>query len=172
MIPRARRSLFAGVIVSAVAVFGISTFNVASASPDPVSDEALSFTTETFAYPNAEKILKERGIVLRKGDGHIVLADCTVSRDIEVLSTRREEPNPDKGRFCFKVTGTGKTGYLALEIPKVHHLSTGDFAVKASLTADGKTQEVSVDKYDDASVGEGTKVPGSPTVLVELRVTG
>lgn len=172
MIPRARRVLFAGIVASVTAAVGISTLNVASASPDPASDDSLSFTAETFAYPNAAKILKERGIILRKGDGHIILADCSASRDIEVLSTRTDEPNPDRGRFCFKVTGTGKAGYLALEIPKVHHLSTGDFAIHASLTADGKTQEVSVPKYDDASVGEGTKVPGSPTVLVELRVAG
>ncbi|MEU4209054.1 hypothetical protein AB0F13_03445 [Streptomyces sp. NPDC026206] len=167
-----RRTLFAGIVASLAAVLGLSALGVATAAPDPADDDAMSFAVENFAYPDAAKALKEHGVALRRGDGHIVLADCNVSRDIVVLSSRTEEPNPDRGKFCFKVTGTGKTGYLSLEIPKVHHLSTGDFAIRASLTADGKTTDVSVDKNEDASVGQGTKAPGSPTVLVELRVTG
>ncbi|MFI1253669.1 hypothetical protein ACH4U6_07685 [Streptomyces netropsis] len=172
MISRVRRMLFAGVIGAVSVVAGGSTLGVATAAPQPAGDGALRPAVETFEYPNAAKILKERGIALRKGDGHILLADCKVADDIVVLSTRIEEPNPDRGTFCFKVTGTGKTGYLSLEIPKVHNISTKDFSVRASLTADGQTQNINVAKNDMEVVGQGTNPPGSPTVLVELRVTG
>ncbi|MEV4868486.1 hypothetical protein [Streptomyces syringium] len=165
--------LIACVIGAVSVVVGGSTLGVATAAtPQPVGDGGLRPAVETFDYPNAAKILKERGIALRKGDGHILLADCKVSEDIVVLSTRIEEPNPDKGTFCFKVTGSGKTGYLSLEIPKVHNISTKDFSVRASLTADGQTQNVNVAKNDMEVVGQGHDPLGSPTVLVELRVTG
>ncbi|RLU87633.1 hypothetical protein CTZ27_23050 [Streptomyces griseocarneus] len=127
---------------------------------------------ETFEYPNAAKILKERGIALRKGDGHILLSDCATTSDIVVWSNRNEEPNPDRGKYCFKVTGSGKSGYLSLEIPKVFLVSTGDHAVRASLVADGKSWDIDVAKNDGKSVSQGSPSPGSATVLVELRVTG
>ncbi|WP_372407415.1 hypothetical protein [Streptomyces luteireticuli] len=127
---------------------------------------------ETFEYPNAAKILKERGITLHKGDGHILLADCGLTQDIVVLSTRIDEPNPDRGRYCFKVTGTGRSGYLSLEIPKVISISTGDYLVRANVTADGRTTTVDVPRNETKPVGQGTNPPGSPAVLVDLRVTG
>ncbi|MGO4463813.1 hypothetical protein AB4039_42145, partial [Streptomyces sp. M-16] len=41
-----------------------------------VADEGPGYAIEDFGYPNADKILAERGITLKRGDGHIVLADC------------------------------------------------------------------------------------------------
>ncbi|MFB1044436.1 hypothetical protein [Streptomyces chrestomyceticus] len=143
----------------------------AAAAPGTADEATLPYSVETFDYPNAAKILKERGIALRKGDGHIVLAkDCNVTQDIAILTS--DVGNPDRGRYCFKVTGTGKTGYLTLEIPKVLVIKTADYHVQASVTADGTTTSVDVPKNQKASVGEGTNPPGGPAVLVELRVTG
>ncbi|MEV5138594.1 hypothetical protein AB0K71_23550 [Streptomyces syringium] len=160
--------LSGGVIGAVSIVMGASTLGVAAAAPQPGDDAVLRPAVETFDYPNAARILKERGIALRKGDGHILLADCNAYDDIVVLSSRIDEPN---ARYCFRVTGTGKTGYLSLEIPKVHNIATRDFAVRATLTADGKTENVSVAKNDMEAVGQGTNPPGAPAVLVELRVT-
>ncbi|MCC3774088.1 hypothetical protein K6I33_002307 [Streptomyces sp. UNOB3_S3] len=142
----------------------------ATAAPASADEEQLSYAVENFEYPNAAKILQERGIILRKGDGHIVLGDCKTDEDIVVNSTSVN--NADRGRYCFKVTGTGKTGYLTLEIPKVVTISAGDYAVRAKVTADSQTTTVDVPKNEMTSVGQGTTRPGGPAVLVELRVTG
>ncbi|MDT0453796.1 hypothetical protein [Streptomyces hesseae] len=133
----------------------------------PAEEADPPYTVETFEYPNAAKILKEQGIALHKGDGHILLADCKISTDIQVFTRHNKE-----GRYCFKVTGTGKTGYLSLEIPQAFNVTTGDYAVRASVTADGKTSIVDIPKNDVRAIGEGTNPPGSPASLVELRVTG
>ncbi len=172
MLSRVRRIAFAGAVGAASAVLGSSALFTATAAPNPGGDAPLPSAVETFEYPNAAKILKERGIALRKGDGHILLSDCAATTDIVVWSSRIEEPNPDRGQYCFKVTGSGKAGYLSLEIPKVYRIATGDYAVRASLTADGRTQDINVAKNDGESVGQATNPPGSPTVLVELRITG
>lgn len=135
----------------------------AVADPSPAGESPLSSAVETFNYPNAAKILKEKGIALRKGDGHILLADCNVSKDIQVFST-----HTDEGRYCFRVTGSGKSGYLSLEIPDSFIVMVGDYAVRASVTSEGVTSTVEVPKNKQRSVGEGEG--GSPAVLVELRV--
>ncbi|MBZ4322744.1 hypothetical protein JNW98_25795 [Streptomyces sp. SCA2-4] len=138
------------------------------AAADPGTDPATPpFAVETFEYPNAAQILKEKGIALHKGDGHILLADCNTAQDIRVMTRQTAE-----GQYCFKVTGTGKTGFLELEIPKVFSIMTGEYAVQANLTSEGKTQTVNVAKNGAEGVGESANPPGKPTVLVKLRVTG
>ncbi|MEU7167402.1 hypothetical protein AB0A70_22615 [Streptomyces morookaense] len=170
MISCARRKLLAGAVGVAVVVAIGSAVGVATAAPASSDDEKqLSYAVENFEYPNAAKILQERGIILRKGDGHIVLGDCKTDEDIIVNGTALD--NPDRGRYCFKVTGTGKTGYLTLEIPKVVTISAGDYGIRANVTADGATTTVDVPKNDMKSVGEGMARPSGPAVLVELRVT-
>ncbi|AZQ71327.1 hypothetical protein EKH77_08970 [Streptomyces luteoverticillatus] len=161
----------AGFIGTASVIAGGYTFAVAAPAPAPTDEAAPPTAVETFSYPNADKILKEKGIVLRKGDGHILLADCKTSTDI-VVGTRQNA----EGRYCFKVTGNGKSGYLALEIPETFNIKTADYAVRAKVTAEGTTDTVDVPKNGFKGVGEGKPAteggPGAPTVLVELRVTG
>ncbi|UYQ61751.1 hypothetical protein [Streptomyces peucetius] len=119
---------------------------------------------EEFNYPDADKILAEKGIKLLKGDGHLLLADCDSSVNQIQVWTRQTAD----GMYCFRATGS--SGYLTLEIPDVFAIQTSDRPVSADLTAEGKTQTVDVPKDDFKGVGEG--VGGAPTVLVELRVTG
>lgn len=162
--------LAAGAVATASVIAAVPAVGSANAAP---ADEAVPpSAVETFEYPNAAKILKEQGIALRKGDGHILLADCKVSRDIQVLTSVNHPGQSEQGTYCFRVTGTGKTGYLTLEVPKVYNIMTGDVAVRANLTAEGRTQTVAVAKNDAAGVGSGAPVPGAATTLVELRVTG
>lgn len=182
VISRARKALTVGVISGAAAVAGVSTLAVAQAAPQSAHNAAQQsagdanppYAVETFDYPNAAKILREQGILLRKGDGHIILADCQApdGQDIQV-STGVNHPGQTKtGRYCFKVTGTGKTGYLTLELPQVYNIMTGDVAVQADLTSAGKTQSVDVPKNFTKGVGPGDNPLAGPTVLVELRVKG
>ncbi|MEV0374200.1 hypothetical protein AB0I10_31090 [Streptomyces sp. NPDC050636] len=171
-----------GVISAAAAVVGGSTLAVAQAAPQLAHDAAQRsaddvsppYAVETFDYPNAAKILKEQGILLRKGDGHIVLADCRNpdSKDIQVLTSVKHPGQTMQGRYCFKVTGTGKIGYLTLELPQVYNIMTGDVAVQADLTSAGETQSVDVPKNAIKGVGPGANPPAGPTVLVALRVKG
>ncbi|MFC9622228.1 hypothetical protein ACFTXM_20270 [Streptomyces sp. NPDC056930] len=124
---------------------------------------------EDYSYPGAAGIEATRGIKLKKGDGHILLAECDQSASqITVLTVKDDSANRD-GTYCFRVTA--KTGYLTLELPRVFALETADHPLSADLTAEGKTQTVVVPKDGFESVGEGT-VGGARSVLVEIRVTG
>ncbi|MGI5336743.1 hypothetical protein ACQEVS_04750 [Streptomyces sp. CA-181903] len=156
--------------VASVALVVGATTSTAAPSTVPAGNPALSYAVEGFEYPNAANILKERGIALRKGDGHILLSDCAVTQDIVVNTNNLD--NVDRGKYCFKVTGTGKTGQLTLEVPKVISITAGNYLVQASLTSEGQTTEVGVPKYDTTVVGQGANPTGNPAVLVKLRVKG
>ncbi|MEU3354039.1 hypothetical protein [Streptomyces sp. NPDC037389] len=159
--------LIVGAVGTVTAIAAAVSVSSASAAPTPTDEATQPSAVETFEYPNAEKILKEKGIALRKGDGRILLADCAASQDIVVMTRHNDE-----GQYCFKVTGNGKSGYLTLEVPKAFYLTTEDYAIRAKLTADGKTETVDVPKNGYKGVGEGGSPPGKSTTLVELRVTG
>jgi hypothetical protein len=132
---------------------------------------------EDFAYPNAASILKDKGIKLIKGDGHVTLADCADSSPQIRISTVKGETGDQQAIYCFQATA--KSGYLTLELPHVFYLRAADHPFTASLTPQdpvqgtpaGPTQQVDVAKGGIKSVGEGTAA-GTPTTLVEIRVTG
>ncbi|WP_308050600.1 hypothetical protein [Streptomyces sp. TRM72054] len=152
---------------------GVSTLAFAAASPSSsaavAADEAPSFAVEDYNYPNAAQILADKGILLKRGDGHIVLAECDQSANqIRVLTVADQSAGRD-GTYCFRATAT--TGYLTLELPRVFALETSDRPISADLTANGTTTTVNVPEDTFESVGEGT-VGGARSVLVEIRVTG
>ncbi|MER5718973.1 hypothetical protein [Streptomyces sp. NPDC002132] len=163
---RARGILLAGIVGTVATLAGITALTTAAAAGStdgPVAE--APYAVEDFNYPSADAILKEKGIVLRRGDGHITLADCSAPHQIQVWTLQNAE-----GRYCFQVTG--KTGHLSLEVNRVHAIRTDDRAVRASLTMDGKTTTVDVPKDDYKPVGEGNQEDPRPAILVELRVTG
>ncbi|MFF8966097.1 hypothetical protein ACF1BK_25480 [Streptomyces globisporus] len=174
MILRARGMMVTGAVAAVTVVAGLSALAVAApqtvpgAARQPADGEPPS-VVEDFTYPGAERILQEQGIELRKGNGRILLADCAVAKDIQVTTSVRHPGQTEPGKYCFQVSGPG---YLTMEVPKVFNILTGDVAVQAKLTADGKTQSVDVAKNDIVGVGAGANPPGAPTVLVELRVSG
>ncbi|OKI02615.1 hypothetical protein A6A06_16545 [Streptomyces sp. CB02923] len=177
MISAARGKLFsAGAVGAAVLVTGLTALagGSAVAAPTTGDEDVPPYAVETFEYPDAAKILKEQGIALRRGDGHIVLGDCLdpASQDIQVSTAFRHSGQTVPGRYCFKVTGTGKSGYLTLEVPRVYNVITGDVTVQASLTANKKTESVNVGKNDIKGFGSADDTPAGFPVLVELRVTG
>ena len=54
-----------------------------------IAEEGPGYAIEDFGYPNADKILAEQNIALKRGDGHILLADCASGTDLlEVLVPR------------------------------------------------------------------------------------
>ncbi|MET9610986.1 hypothetical protein ABZZ17_38875 [Streptomyces sp. NPDC006512] len=134
-----------------------STVQAANAEP--------GYAVEMFEYPDGARIGAELGIVLKRGDGHIVLADCSSSESqIQVFSRTR-------GTFCFRTTGS--SGHLAVEIPTVYGLR-GDATHKTSvkLTAEGAPeQNIDVDKNQWKPVGEAADPQRRDHVLVELRTS-
>ncbi|WP_329491862.1 hypothetical protein OG618_36185 [Kitasatospora sp. NBC_01246] len=154
--------------VAAASADSSSAASAAQTAPVAASATADDATpppaVEDFTYPGASPF---PNLKLLRGDGHILLADCNTTTQIQLWS--RAVPNPAGGpSVCFRVNGT--VGQLTLELPQTFLIQTNDRAVRANLTADGVAQTVDVPKGGITGVGEG--VGQKPTMLVELRVTG
>lgn len=128
-----------------------------------VADEAPGYAVEDFAYPGADKVLAERGIVLKRGDGHIVLADCTPDGNLLRFLARDQAQD-----VCFKVTGT--EGYLSLELTSVHGVKTNDYS-NTHLEMTASTDHVEYDVPAGTWKGIGESVDGRDHTLIEIRTT-
>lgn len=161
-------------IAAVVALVGAPVLASAdSPSAGVATTAAPPSAVESFAYPNADQALRDKGIKLIKGDGHITFVACDDSADqISVMTVKGEDANPQEF-YCFKATA--KSGYLALELPRVFAIETDNHPVSAGIRPQddpsASAQTVTVAKNGYKSVGEGN-VGGSPSVLMELRVTG
>ncbi|WP_229324052.1 hypothetical protein [Streptomyces sp. UNOC14_S4] len=139
-----------------------SSAQPASTTVAASADDAMPSAVETFEYPDAAQILKEKGIALHSGDGHILLTDCSAQHDITVLSR-------DLKDFCFAVKG--KQGHLVLELAGAYGIWTEDHPVQATITLDGKSSVIEAPPNDYKGFGEG-KEGAKRAVLLELNVTG
>jgi hypothetical protein len=127
----------------------------------PVVGAAPGYAVEDFAYPQADKILEERGIVLKRGDGHIVLAVCgTESGLLQVLTRISTDA------ICFRVTG-----YLALEILQVYSIRGNDYTTRVDMSVDGEQQSYDIAKNLWTPVGESGDEQGRKYALVEIRAS-
>ncbi|MDT0469121.1 hypothetical protein [Streptomyces gibsoniae] len=133
-----------------------------SASPAP-GDDTMPSAVEDFAYPGAAKIFQEKQILLKQGDGHIMLTDCKATYAIMVESRTAQK------QFCFQVSG--KQGDLTLELPDAYGIWTQEHPVEAKVSIGDKETVVEAAKNDYKPIGEAG-ASGKPSVLVELRVTG
>lgn len=170
----ARKLLVSGAVGATLAWSGVAWAASADslASPSQVIVAAADTppsAVEDFAYPSAGAVLAEKGILLKKGDGHILLADCDATADQIRVLTVADEEGTRQGTYCF--TASGATGYLTMELPRVFALEAADHPISADLTASGKTTTVDVAEDGFEPVGEGS-VGGVQSVLVEIRVTG
>ena len=155
--------------VAAVVAGGLFAF---SASADAVQsgtavDELPPYAVEDFNYPGADQILAERGIELKRGDGHIVLVDCTGENLLRVSA--RGQSNQ---AVCFRVTGS--SGWLSLELPAAFLVRTNSYSnTHLELEADsGDTQSFDVGPNGIQSVGESVPESGGQEfTLLEIRVT-
>ncbi|MET8682845.1 hypothetical protein ABZV77_01385 [Streptomyces sp. NPDC004732] len=127
------------------------------------ADSQPGYAVEDFNYPDADRILKDKGIVLKRGDGHITLAECgSASGLMEVYSRRNDS-------ICFRTTGT--SGYLTMEIPAVYGVKTSAMDADLKLSAEGKQSTVAVDKNTFKPVGETVDPGGREHVLLEIRTS-
>ncbi|MFD7839294.1 hypothetical protein [Streptomyces sp. NPDC059761] len=128
-----------------------------------IADEGPGYAIEDFGYPNADKILAERNIVLKRGDGHIVLADCGSATDLLEVWSREKE------KVCFRVTGT--KGYLALEIPAVFAVKGNDYAAQVDMTVGSEEKSFDIKKNVWTPVGESADEQGRDFMLMEIRTS-
>ncbi|MCF1506083.1 hypothetical protein [Streptomyces glomeratus] len=156
-------------VVAGFATVGGVSIAAADDPPTPPSSSTPPLAVEDYGYPSADRILVEKGIKLKQGDGHILLADCDQAAQQIRVMTVKDDSVGRQGTYCFRTIG--KTGRLTLELPRVFFIEAADHPVSADLTANGATTTVNVPKGESQSVGEGTG-GGARSVLLELRVTG
>ncbi|WP_374200964.1 hypothetical protein [Streptomyces bambusae] len=128
-----------------------------------VADEGPGYAIEDFGYPNADKILAERGITLKRGDGHITLADCAGATDLLEVWSRAND------KICFRVTGT--TGYLTLEIPAVFAVRGNSYTTQVDMTTGTEAKTFDVNKNAWTPVGESADEQGRDFMLMEIRTS-
>ncbi len=128
-----------------------------------VADEAPGYAVEDFAYPQADKILEEQGILLKRGDGHIVLAACQAGTgQLEVYSR-------ETASVCFEVSGSD--GWLTMEIPSVYGVKTNEYATEVDMTVADEEKSWDIPANSWKGVGESDDGQGRPHVLVEIRTS-
>ncbi|MGW6971208.1 hypothetical protein [Streptomyces sp. NPDC054952] len=132
-------------------------------STKSIADEGPGYAVEDFAYPNADKILAEKKIKLKSGNGNILLAECTGAPELmEVFSHVNE-------KVCFRVTGD--KGYLSLEIPAVFGIKGNNFAAQVEMSAGSEEKTFNVDKNTWTAVGETADEQGRDFMLLEIRTS-
>ncbi|WP_433401435.1 hypothetical protein [Streptomyces sp. CA-146814] len=154
--------------------FATADASAAPAAPKAASAADMTSAVEDFIHPNAERILQDRKIVLKRGDGNIMLKPGNGEGGMNACLGAKEvwvESRLDINGYCFVTTGT--TGHLAMEIPDAFFLWTQDRAMQATVTFEGKETIYKAPKNDVTGIGE-TDSPGGEkrSVLVELRITG
>ncbi|MGW5399377.1 hypothetical protein [Streptomyces sp. NPDC003952] len=158
------RLLAMGLATSAVLACGVAYAADPGATPKGITAQAgsseMPYAVEDFAYPNAEKILAEKNLKLKRGDGNIVLAECGSDPDLLKFIGR------DRDDFCFRVTG--RTGFLTLEVPAVTGVQSKDQAAQVDMTVDGETKSYEVPKNSWKGVGETIDPESREHVLVKI----
>ncbi|MEV4743989.1 hypothetical protein [Streptomyces sp. NPDC049555] len=128
--------------------------------------EQLPSTVEDFSYPNAEKILKEKNLKLKRGNGKIILVECNSGPNLMRFIAR------DRQDFCFKATGNN--GYLSLEVPSVGGVQSNDYNLKLTMTPAGddkKPVPFDIPKNSWKGIGENADPAGREHTLIEITTS-
>lgn len=169
---RNRLMLLSG-LAAAVTGVGALTLTGAANATAPVaaslavaSDEPLPpSSVESLNYPNAASIQQAKNILLKRGDGNITLLEsCDGTPDIELRS--RVAPY----FFCFDVRDNPGHGFLTLELARTYYIRTQQYAVTATISAQGQQEVVQAPANTLTPIGEGNAE--AETAVVELRVRG
>ncbi|MFE0098898.1 hypothetical protein [Streptomyces sp. NPDC059009] len=118
---------------------------------------------EDFNYPGADRILRDKGIVLKRGDGHLTLAECGSASGLMEIYSRKDDS------ICFRTTGS--SGHLTMEIPVVYGVKTSAMDADLKLSAQGKNTDVAVGKNSFKPVGETADPNGREHLLLEIRTS-
>ncbi|MFI5867449.1 hypothetical protein [Streptomyces sp. NPDC051546] len=159
------RAIAVGCAALAAAALLATTENKTSMiSATPIANEGPGYAIETFDYPLADKILAEKNIRLKRGDGNITLADCASEAGLLEVFVRARD------KVCFKVTGT--SGWLTLEMPQVYGIrGSATQTAQVDMTVGTEEKSFDVAKEIFTPVGEVTEDQGRDHTLVEIRTT-
>ncbi|MCX4400051.1 hypothetical protein OG887_43890 (plasmid) [Streptomyces sp. NBC_00053] len=130
---------------------------------EAVADEGPGYAIEDFAYPNADKILAEQKIKLKKGDGHILLATCDSEPGLLEVNSRVNE------KVCFRISGA--SGYLSLELPAVFGVRGNDYDTQVDMVVGTEEKTYKVIKNGWTPVGETADPQGRDFMLLEIRAS-
>ncbi|MFJ9742109.1 hypothetical protein [Streptomyces sp. NPDC101166] len=129
-----------------------------------VAGTAPGYAVEDFNYPQADKILAEQKIVLKRGDGHITLANCVPNTgQLRLLVRNRPE------EVCFNTTGN--QGWLALELPGVYSIRGNDYSTTVDMTVGTEEKSYEITKNTYTPVGESVDPENRTHTLVEIRTS-
>ncbi|MEU1422215.1 hypothetical protein [Kitasatospora sp. NPDC005751] len=163
------RPVIVGALAASTLLIGISSGVAAGTSGGTAAATATDTpppAVEDFGYPGAEKVLADRNLVLKRGDGHVALADCVDGQNlIEVWARGRAD------RVCFKVTGAG--GFLELELPKVVGIRGNDYTTQATAVVKGAEKTFDITKngpgdYIWTPIGEASDPDQNDHTLLRL----
>ncbi|MER5817430.1 FG-GAP-like repeat-containing protein [Streptomyces californicus] len=152
-------------ITAIVIAFGASA-PLATATDGAPADTGLPFAVEDGSYPNRADILNLTGADLIAGDGNISYTSCSTPHQIKVWA--RNLTNTEN-RLCFTAAGTG---YLSVNIPSAFRIETYNRDLKASVSIDGTTENLTVPRNSAKGFGEANPADPKQAVLLEMRVTG
>ncbi|MGV9287354.1 hypothetical protein [Streptomyces sp. NPDC003719] len=159
----AAAAVAAGALAWLVAAQADTSAGETGGSARAVADEAPGYAVEDFAYPQADKILEEQGILLKRGDGHIVLAPCQAGTgQLEVYSRVTTS-------VCFEVKGD--SGWLTMEIPSVYGVKANEYAAEVDMTVGDEEKSFDIPANSWKAVGESADGQGRPHMLVEIRTS-
>lgn len=150
-----------GLIAGGVTLTGTAFADQQPAPAAPVAADGLRSAVEDFSYPAADQILKDRNIVLKRGDGNITLAECDSQPGLLQIWARGKDD-----RVCFRTTGP--KGYLALELPSVYAAKGGSVTTELNTTVEKTEKSFDVPENTWTSVGESTDPTGRPYMLLEI----
>ncbi|MFF3579411.1 hypothetical protein [Streptomyces mirabilis] len=160
----AATTALAWLVVAQGLLGGSASTTSTAAAVHAVADETPGYAVEGFDYPQADKILAEQGITLKRGDGHIVLAECGSQTGLLEIMARASSD-----LICFRVTGN--SGYLTLEIPSVYAIRGNDYAAQVDMTTADEEQSYDIAKNTWTPVGESADEQGREFMLVEIRTS-
>lgn len=127
--------------------------------------DELPFAVEDFNYPGADQILEEWGVELIRGDGHVVLVECSSGTNLLRISARGL---PRGLEVCFRTTGN--EGFLTLEVPLVFGVITNDSSnTHLELISDEGSAEYDIPADQARAIGESAG--NGDSTLLEIRVT-
>ncbi|MBG0851845.1 hypothetical protein I2W78_08300 [Streptomyces spinoverrucosus] len=132
-----------------------------SAALAAVAGENPGYAVEDYNYPQADRILAEKNIVLKRGDGHITLVDCASGTGFLEVWAR------SKDKICFQVSGN--SGWLTMEIPSVYGVKGNDYATQVDMTVGTEEKSFDIAKNAWTAVGESADEQGREHMLVEIR---
>ncbi|WP_423464688.1 hypothetical protein ACO229_09445 [Promicromonospora sp. MS192] len=163
-VPRAALGMLAAGAVAVGALFAFSA-NADATQTGIAADELPPSAVEDFNYPGADRVLAEYGFEVKRGDGHIVVADCA-TEDVLRISTYGD------GYKCFRTTGD--SGWLTVAIARANGVRTNSAtSTHLELTSEaGDEQVYDLGANDWEAIGSSdSESGGADFTLLEIRVT-